>query len=63
MALSACCSCACCGEVGHWEIDTVMGKLARHCAKDAVARCVELIDRHAPMVDTITADNGTEFHS
>ena len=72
-------------EVGHWEIDTVMGnehgrnsvvtmverttgylvmgKLARHCAADAVARCVELIERHSGEVATITADNGTEFHS
>jgi IS30 family transposase len=72
-------------EVGHWEIDTVMGtehgansvltlveratgytvmgKLARHCASDAVARCTELIGRHADRVSTITADNGTEFHS
>jgi IS30 family transposase len=72
-------------EVGHWEIDTVMGtehgknsvltlveratgytvmgKLARHCAADAVARCTELIGRHADRVSTITADNGTEFHS
>lgn len=72
-------------EVGHWEIDTVMGnehgknsvltlveratgytvmgKLARHCAADAVERCVELIERHASRVVTITADNGTEFHS
>jgi IS30 family transposase len=72
-------------EVGHWEIDTVMGtergrnsvltlveratgytvmgKLERHCAADAVARCVELVTRHADRVLTITADNGTEFHS
>jgi len=72
-------------EVGHWEIDTVMGtehgrnsvvtmveratgyltmgKLERHCAADAVVRCVELIERHADRVSTITADNGTEFHS
>jgi len=72
-------------EVGHWEIDTVMGnehgrnsvvtlveratgylvmgKLARHCAADTVARCIELIERHAGRVVTITADNGTEFHS
>jgi IS30 family transposase len=72
-------------EVGHWEIDTVMGnehgrnsvvtlveratgylvmgKLARHCAADAVARCVELIERQGGRVSTITADNGTEFHS
>jgi len=72
-------------EVGHWEIDTVMGtehgrnsvltlveratgytvigKLERHCAADTVARCVELIEREAGRVSTITADNGTEFHS
>jgi transposase, IS30 family len=72
-------------QVGHWEIDTVMGtehgrnsvltlveratgytvmgKLARHCAADAVVRCIELIERHAGRVLTITADNGTEFHS
>lgn len=72
-------------EVGHWEIDTVMGnehgrnsvltiveratgytvmgKLARHCAADAVARCIELIARHSGRMRTITADNGTEFHS
>jgi len=72
-------------EVGHWEIDTVMGnehgknsvvtlveratgytvmgKLARHCAADCVARCIELIERQAGRVLTITADNGTEFHS
>jgi IS30 family transposase len=72
-------------EVGHWEIDTVMGnehgknsvvtmveratgyllmgKLARHCAADAVVRCVELIERQDGRVATITADNGTEFHS
>lgn len=72
-------------EVGHWEIDTVMGnehgknsvltmverstgylvmgKLARHCAADAVARCIELIERQGGRVATITADNGTEFHS
>jgi transposase, IS30 family len=42
---------------------TVMGKLERHCAAHAVARCVELIERHAGRVFTITADNGTEFHS
>jgi len=72
-------------EVGHWEIDTVMGtehgrnsvltlveratgytlmgKLERHCAADTVARCVELIEREAGRVLTITSDNGTEFHS
>jgi transposase, IS30 family len=72
-------------ELGHWEIDTVMGsehgrnsvvtlveratgytlmgKLARHCAADATACCIALIGRHAGRVLTITADNGTEFHS
>jgi IS30 family transposase len=72
-------------EVGHWEIDTVMGtehgrnsvltlveratgytvmgKLERHRAADAVTRCVELIEREAGRVATITADNGSEFHS
>ncbi len=72
-------------EIGHWEIDTVMGtehgrnsvitmveratgytvmgKLARHCAADATARCVQLIERHDGRVATITADNGSEFHS
>jgi IS30 family transposase len=72
-------------EVGHWEIDTVMGtehgrnsvvtmveratgylvmgKLARHCATDATIRCIELIERQGGRVATITADNGTEFHS
>ena len=42
---------------------TVVGKLARHCAGDATARCIELIGRHPDNVATITADNGTEFHS
>jgi IS30 family transposase len=40
-----------------------MGKLARHCAADASACCVELIGRHEGRVSTITADNGSEFHS
>jgi IS30 family transposase len=42
---------------------TVMGKLDRHCAAAAAARCIELVGRHAGRVATITADNGTEFHS
>jgi len=41
----------------------VMGKLARHCAAEATARCIELIGRHPGLVATVTADNGTEFHS
>jgi IS30 family transposase len=42
---------------------TVMGKLARHCAAEATVRCIELIGRQKGRVLTITADNGTEFHS
>jgi len=40
-----------------------MGKLVRHCAADAAARTVELIKRQPERFKTITADNGTEFHS
>jgi transposase, IS30 family len=40
-----------------------MGKLERHCAADAVARTIELIERQPERFLTITADNGTEFHS
>ena len=40
-----------------------MGKLVRHCAADAAARTIELIDRQPGCFKTITADNGTEFHS
>lgn len=40
-----------------------MGKLARHCAADATARTVEIIERQPERFKTITADNGTEFHS
>jgi IS30 family transposase len=40
-----------------------MGKLERHCAADATARIIELIDRQPARFKTITADNGTEFHS
>jgi len=40
-----------------------MGKLARHCAADATARTIELIGRRPGAFKTITADNGTEFHS
>ena len=41
----------------------VMGKLTRHCAAEATTRIVELIARDAGAFRTITADNGTEFHS
>jgi IS30 family transposase len=40
-----------------------MGKLAHHCAADATARTVEIIKRQPERFKTITADNGTEFHS
>jgi IS30 family transposase len=40
-----------------------MGKLARHTADEATRRCTELISRHPGRVATITADNGSEFHS
>lgn len=40
---------------------TAMGKLERHTAADCTSRCIELISRHR--VATVTADNGTEFHS
>jgi IS30 family transposase len=41
----------------------VMGKLARHRAAEATERTIELIGRHPGRVRTVTADNGTEFHS
>ena len=40
-----------------------MGKLVRHCSADAAAKTIELIERRPEMFKTITADNGTEFHS
>ena len=40
-----------------------LGKLARHCAADAAARTIELIARRPGRFKTITADNGSEFHS
>jgi IS30 family transposase len=42
---------------------TVMGKLERHCAAEAAARSTELIRKQAGRVLTVTADNGSEFHS
>lgn len=41
----------------------VMGKLERHTAAECTAKVIELIERHAGRVLTITADNGSEFHS
>jgi IS30 family transposase len=40
-----------------------MGKLTRHCAAEATARTVEIIERQPGRFLTITADNGSEFHS
>lgn len=40
-----------------------MGKLERHCAADATAATIELIERQSECFKTITADNGSEFHS
>jgi len=40
-----------------------MGKLERHCAADTTARTIELIRRRQENFTTITADNGSEFHS
>jgi IS30 family transposase len=42
---------------------TLMGKLERHCAADATACLIELIRSQGGRVKTITADNGSEFHS
>lgn len=42
---------------------TVIGKLERHCAAECTARVTEMISSHPGRVLTITADNGTEFHS
>ena len=71
-------------EIGHWEIDTVMGDGDQHCVltlveratgfaligkcADRTARSInrrlrKLIAPHLDCIKTITADNGTEFHS
>jgi len=70
-------------EVGHWEIDTVMGtgskdcivtlverksgllligKLANRTAASLNSRVIRLMKRHNGAFETVTADNGTEFH-
>lgn len=36
----------------------VMGKLTRHCAADATARCIELIEHQGGRIASITADKG-----
>ena len=71
-------------QIGHWEIDTVMGrygtkpcivtlverktgylvigKLEARTKDEANRRILQLIDRCSDRFETITADNGTEFH-
>jgi IS30 family transposase len=41
----------------------MIGKLARHTAAETTARSIELFSRHGGRVETVTADNGSEFHS
>jgi IS30 family transposase len=41
----------------------VLGKLERHTAACCAAKVIELVSRERGRVATITADNGTEFHS
>lgn len=41
----------------------LMGKLTRHCAAEATACLIAMIHSQGGRVKTITADNGTEFHS
>ncbi len=71
-------------EIGHWEMDTVLGTGDQHCvislveratgallvgkvrsrkAANVTAKLIELIKAHPALFKTITADNGTEFHS
>jgi len=71
-------------QIGHWEIDTVMGrygtkpcivtlverktgylvigKLEARTKDEANRRILQLINRCSDRFETITADNGTEFH-
>ena len=70
-------------ELGHWEIDTVMGTGSKHCILSLVERktglliigklasrtcealnerAIQVIKANAGPFNTITADNGTEFH-
>lgn len=70
-------------RLGHWEIDTVLGKGTKDCIVTIVERksgflligklrnrtkeelnkrVIMLIQQHAHLFKTITADNGTEFH-
>ncbi len=71
-------------QIGHWEMDTVLGSGDQHCvvtlvervsgavfigklrrrtAAELNARLIELIETEPDLFKTITADNGTEFHS
>jgi IS30 family transposase len=71
-------------QLGHWEIDTVMGTGGRDCIVTLVERktgllligkladrttnslnrrVIGLINRHEGAFQTITSDNGTEFHN
>jgi IS30 family transposase len=71
-------------QLGHWEIDTVMGTDTKHCIVSLVERktgllligklkdrttaslnrrVIEIIKRHGGRFETITSDNGTEFHN
>lgn len=71
-------------QIGHWEMDTVLGSGDQHCVVSLVervsgavfigklrrrtaaalnARLIELINTEPSLFKTITADNGTEFHS
>ncbi len=71
-------------EVGHWEIDTVMGTGSKDCIVSLVerktgllligkledrtaaslnGRVIRIMQRHEGAFQTITSDNGTEFHN
>jgi IS30 family transposase len=52
-------------EFGHWEIDTglvIIGKLPNRTTASVNARALSIINPRAHLFETITADNGTEFH-
>jgi len=71
-------------QMGHWEIDTVMGQGNEHCIvtlveratgyvqigklgartmEEAARKTTELVKKYPGRFETITSDNGTEFHS
>jgi IS30 family transposase len=71
-------------QLGHWEIDTVMGAGSKDCIVSLVERktgllligklkdrtteslnrrVIGIIERHKGAFETITSDNGTEFHN